>query len=207
MAHVLMVIAPQIFRDEEYAHTKEVLEARGATVTTASLVAGTCTGKLGMTAEATLGIDQADASEYDAVVFVGGGGASVFFDDPVAHSLARAMVESGKVLAAICIGPSILSHAGLLRGVRVTAFETEHDDLVARGALWTGAPVEVDGRIITGNGPEAARTFGGAIADALGLLAGSMGYPARRFWLACAIGNTVKYVGMAYLADAASSFF
>ena len=169
MAHVLMVIAPAVFRDEEYAHPKEVLEGRGASVTTASTRVGTCQGKLGMTAEATLAVADANAADYDAVVFIGGGGAAVFFDDPLAHTLARSALESGKVLAAICIAPSILARAGLLDGVRATAFASQHDDLVAHGALWTGAPVEVDGRIITANGPAAARDFGSAIADMLGL--------------------------------------
>ncbi len=40
--------------------------------------------------------------------------------------------------------------------------------------------------------------------DAIGLLAGSLAYPPiRRFWLACALGNSAKYVGVAYLGDLA----
>lgn len=169
MPDVLMVIAPEVFRDEEYAGPKEVLEARGATVTTASVAPGTCRGKLGMTAEASLGVDEADASEYDAVAFVGGAGAQVFFDDPATHALARAEYEAGNVVAAICIAPSVLGHAGLLNGVRVTSFPSQADDLRAHGATWTGEPVEVDGAIITANGPDAAEAFGHAIADAIGL--------------------------------------
>ncbi|MRR13421.1 hypothetical protein EG835_13430 [bacterium] len=169
MARVLMVIAPETFRDEEYAEPKAVLESLGATVTTASRAAGSSTGKLGMTAVATLGIAEADASDYDAVVFVGGSGASVFFDDPSAHTLARSAFDHGLVVAAICIAPSILARAGLLDGVRATAFPSQLDDLVAHGAVWTGAPVEIDGAILPANGPDAARDFGRAIADALGL--------------------------------------
>lgn len=169
MQQVLMVIAPAIFRDEEYAHPKAVLEGLGAHVTTASRAVGTCTGKLGMTAEATVAVADANADDYDAVVFVGGGGAEVFFDDAAAHTLARSALEGGKVVAAICIAPSILARAGLLNGVRATAFPSRQQDLEAHGALWTGVPVEVDGAIITANGPDAARDFGLAIADALGL--------------------------------------
>ncbi len=39
--------------------------------------------------------------------------------------------------------------------------------------------------------------------DAVGLLAGSLGYPPRRFWLACALGNSLKYIAFAYLGDVA----
>lgn len=169
MPRVLMVIAPDVFRDEEYAEPKRVFEAWGAPVTTASLRSGTCTGKLGMTAEATLAVADARPTDYDAVVFVGGGGAQVFFDDPNAHALARGAFENRRVVAAICIGPTVLAHAGLLEGVRATAFPSQHDDLIAHGALWSNGPVEVDGSIITANGPDAARAFGLAIAASLGM--------------------------------------
>ncbi|MDO8848495.1 MAG: DJ-1/PfpI family protein [Coriobacteriia bacterium] len=169
MARVLMVIAPAIFRDEEYSQPKAVLEARGAEVITASRTPGICHGKLGMTAEATVAIAEVEAADYDAVVFVGGGGAEVFFDDPAAHRLARRALEADRVLGAICIAPSILARAGLLQGVRATAFGSQRADLVAHGAIWTGRPVEVDGAIVTANGPDAARDFGMEIADTLGL--------------------------------------
>lgn len=169
MARVLMVIAPAVFRDEEYAHPKAVLEARGAEVITASRAVGPCQGKLGMTAEATVALADAEASGYDAVVFVGGGGAETYFDDPSAHRLARATLEAGRVLGAICIAPSILARAGLLHGVRATAFASQKDDLIAHGARWSEGPVEVDGPIVTANGPDAARDFGYQIGDLLGL--------------------------------------
>jgi protease I len=169
MKRVVMVIAPVVFRDEEYAEPKEVLESRGADVVTASIRRGLCVGKLG--AEATAEIDLAEAleREWDAVVFVGGGGAEVFFDDPAAHALAASAAHSGSVLGAICIAPSTLAHAGLLSGRRATAFPSQQDDLVESGATWTGEAVTVDGRIITANGPEAATAFGEALAEALDL--------------------------------------
>ncbi|MDY0088431.1 MAG: DJ-1/PfpI family protein [Coriobacteriia bacterium] len=169
MKNVLMVIAPRDFRDEEYAHPKQVLESRGARVVTASTTPGPCIGKLGMHAEATLAVSDADALDYDAVVFIGGAGSAVFFDDPYAQALARAARVNKRVLAAICIAPSVLAHAGLLAGVEATAFESQKEDLEKHGAIWTGEPVTVDGLVITANGPDAAWDFGNAIADALGI--------------------------------------
>lgn len=169
MKKVLMVIAPETFRDEEYAHPKEVLESRGARVVTASTRPGTCVGKLGMTAEAEISVAEADALDYDAVVFVGGAGSKVFFDDPYAQALARAARVNKRVLAAICVAPSILARAGLLRGWPATAFESQKEDLEAHGAIWTGERLTVQGHVITANGPEAARDFGIAIADALSI--------------------------------------
>ncbi len=169
MTQVLMVVAPQQFRDEEYEHPREVLLSRGATVTTASVEPGECIGRFGAKAHAEMAVADADPADYDAVVFVGGAGSAVYFDDERAHALARAVAERGGVVAAICIAPSTLARAGLLRGRRATAYPTQRDDLVAHGAAWSDGPVEIDGRIITANGPDAARAFGEAIADALGL--------------------------------------
>lgn len=169
MPDVVMVIAPTLFRDEEYAEPKRVLESRGASVTTASVTPGECIGKLGLRVQAEISVSDAASRDWDAVVFVGGAGAAVYFDDSAAHSLARRAAGGPGVLSAICIAPSTLAHAGLLSGVRATAFPSQEEDLVAHGALWTGEPVTTHGRIVTGNGPEAATEFGQTVGDLLGL--------------------------------------
>jgi uncharacterized membrane protein YdjX (TVP38/TMEM64 family) len=43
--------------------------------------------------------------------------------------------------------------------------------------------------------------------DVIGVLAGSLSYPVRRFWLACLIGNCTKYVGMAVLGGTALTWW
>lgn len=169
MPEVLMVIAPQVFRDEEYAEPMRVLNERGARVVTASLEPGECIGKLGMRATAEVTVAEALAKTWDAVVFVGGAGAQVYFDNADAHALAQTTHKRGGIVSAICIAPSVLAHAGLLDGVQATAFPSQKDDLVAHGARWSDEPVVVSGRIVTANGPEAAEAFGVAIAELSGL--------------------------------------
>ncbi len=169
MPRILMVIAPLTFRDEEYATPKEAFQAHGAEVVTASARPGTCTGKLGMTAEATLALSDADGAAFDAVVFVGGGGSEIYFDDPDAHRVAREAYAAGRVVAAICIAPSLLARAGMLDGIRATAFPSQERDLVVHGAIWTGDPVTVDPPFVTASGPEAATGFADAICTLLGI--------------------------------------
>lgn len=169
MQTVVMVIAPAMFRDEEYADPRSVLKGRGAEVVTASVDVGTCTGKLGMRVDADVALRDVDPSALDGLVFVGGAGAEVFFDDEVAHVLVQAMIDEAKVVGAICIAPSILARAGVLEGRRATSFPDSRGDLESHGATYTGAKVEVDGDIVTANGPEAARDFGMTLADLLGL--------------------------------------
>ena len=169
MPAVLMVIAQEMFRDEEYEHPREVFERRGATVTVASVEPGVCKGRFGLTAIADIALGEANAEEYDAVVFVGGGGASIYFDDPLAQSLAVTMYGGGKIVGAICIAPTILANAGLLKGKKATSFPSQEDVLRGAGVLYTGNPVQTDGRIVTAMGPEAAYGFGEAVGNAMGL--------------------------------------
>jgi len=167
MARVAMIIAPDQFRDEEYAEPKSVLESHGHDVVTVSVAPGPCRGKLGMMTQADAALRDLDPAHYDAVVFIGGGGASVFFDDADAHALVRAAMDAGRVVGAICIAPSTLARADVLDGGRATCFPTQEDDLAEHGATYTGAPVEVWGNVVTANGPQAAHEFGERIAQML----------------------------------------
>ncbi|MBW2971655.1 DJ-1/PfpI family protein [Candidatus Woesearchaeota archaeon] len=165
---ILMVIAPEGFRDEEFLEPKKVFEGAGAEVTVASKGVKVAKGKLGATADVDMDISEASADDYDAVVFIGGPGAAVYFDDPVALNLAQKSYNSGKVTAAICIAPSILANAGVLDGKQATSFESESRNIEAKSAGYTGKPVTVDGKIVTANGPAAAKKFGEAIVKLLG---------------------------------------
>ncbi len=163
----VMVIAPSDFRDEELFQTKEVLETAGVEVKIASSATGEITGSRGGKATPDIALSEVNAADYDAVVFVGGGGASAYFNDATAQNLAKDAASKGRVVAAICIAPSILANAGLLEGKRATAFSSEQSNLETKGATYTGEAVTVDGKIITADGPAAARDFGAAIVNAI----------------------------------------
>jgi protease I len=95
-------------------------------------------------------------------------GATEYWNDSQAIAIAKSAAGKGKLLGAICIAPVTLANAGLLEGKKATVWESEVDKLKAKGAKYTGAAVEVDGNVITANGPEAAAGFGSAIVVALG---------------------------------------
>ncbi|NIA06329.1 MAG: DJ-1 family protein [Actinobacteria bacterium] len=164
---VLMIIASDKFRDEELFESRDILNQAGARITVASSKVGTVTGMLGGTAQVSLDIKQADAADYDAVIFVGGSGASEYFNDPTAHKIATDAAASGKVVAAICIAPSILANAGLLEGKKSTCYVSQKANLLSKQADYTGNSVEVDGNIITADGPNSSIAFGQAVLKAL----------------------------------------
>lgn len=164
---VVMIIAPRNFRDEELLDTKEVLENYNVDVTVASKNVEKATGSLGAEVDIDKDIADVKVNEYDAVVFVGGPGTNVYFNDETALDIARDFYELGKITAAICIAPVILANAGILDGKKATVFSTGKDDIMANGADYTGEQVTQDGKVITGNGPAAARNFGELIAKEL----------------------------------------
>jgi len=163
---VLMVLASQNFRDPEFFVPKDVIEKAGITVLTASSKPES-TGAEGGKVKIDALLDKVNPSEYDAVAFIGGPGSTEYFDNKTAHQICKNTIGSGKVLASICAAGSTLARAGVLKGKKATAFEGRGQDLKDHGAIYTGKPLEIDGSIITANGPRAAREFGEAIVKAL----------------------------------------
>jgi protease I len=169
MQHALFIIAPENFRDEELFHPLAVLEKAGIICTIASREAGKCKGRLGSEAEAQIGINQINAEDFDAIIFVGGGGSEIYFEDAAAHLLTQKAFASGKIVAAICAAPVILAKAGILRGKKATCFDDSAyiAALEASGANYINENVVVDGKIITADGPAAATAFGERILESI----------------------------------------
>ena len=166
---ILMVVAPFNFRDEELFVPKEFFEKNGIKVVVASKEEGIANGMLGGSINVDVRVSDADASDYDAVVFVGGSGvdSQMLYDDPGYLKLAKDTNDAGKLICAICLGPMIPANAGLLSGRNATVFISGVSYIEERGANYTGAPVTRDGRIITAEGPNAAEEFAETITKAL----------------------------------------
>lgn len=167
MAKIVLVIAQRDFRDEELFHTKEELEKAGHKTIVASRRKGECTGMLGGKAKAEISLEEIKTSDFQGIVFVGGGGSAEYFNDAKALNLAKEFFKEEKLVCAICIAPSILANAGLLKEKKATCFSSEAGNLKAKGANYTGKPVETDGKIITADGPKSAREFGKKIVSML----------------------------------------
>ncbi|HEG44183.1 MAG TPA: DJ-1 family protein [Phycisphaerales bacterium] len=163
----VLIIAAQTFRDEELFDTQAALESAGVETVIASTKIGTCTGKLGRNAESTMLVKDINVDDFDAIVFIGGGGAMQYYNDPDALKTATDACTKDKVIAAICIAPRILANAGLLKGISATCYESEAKALKKLGAKFQTADVIKDKKFITASGPQAAKEFGQTIAKAL----------------------------------------
>jgi protease I len=157
---VLVVLAPKDFQDEEFFKGRIGMQAAGAEVSTASWGTEEATGMANGKARINVEIKQARAEDYDAFVFIGGSGAKIYFKNKTVLNLVRQAAAQKKILGAICIAPSILANAGVLKGKKVTACPSEAKNLSRQGAVYSGRPIEVDGKIITAMGPAQSEKFG-----------------------------------------------
>lgn len=164
---VVMIIASHDFRDEELFKPRDLFLERGMKVILASSSLKTARGMLGGTAQPDILIKEVKVEEFDAIVFVGGMGSSEYWEDPVAREIVKKAVALNKIIGAICIAPVTLANAFILEGKKATVFSSEINKLKNKGAIYTGKNVEVDGNIITANGPQAAEEFGKAIIQSL----------------------------------------
>jgi protease I len=167
MKRVVMIIAQENFRDEELLQPKKILEEAGITVKVASRAKGEATGMLGARVLPDMTLQDINVRDFDAIIFVGGQGASIYWDDPFAHSIANDANSAGKLVAAICIAPVTLAKAGLLKGKKATVWASEEGELTSEGARYTAKAVERDGNIITATGPAAAVEFAKKLVEAL----------------------------------------
>jgi len=165
--HVLMVVAHNNFRDEEYTTTREKLEAAGVKITVASTVSKNAQGTQGLKIDPDLMIDDVDPEQYDAVVFVGGSGSSQYWHDVKAHEIALNLNKREKLVVAGSYATPILAVAGLLSGKNATGHVAVYEKLQVGGAKYTGKKVEKDGNIITSSGANAVKQLAELLAQSL----------------------------------------
>jgi len=129
--------------------------------------ARTYRSKEGYPAEEEVSIQNADASDFDAVIVPGGYAPDMMRRDRRMVDFVREMDSRNKVVAAICHGPWMLVSAGILQGRKATSFFAIRDDVVNAGAEWTDREVVVDGNLITSRVPGDLPAFCDAIRKTL----------------------------------------
>jgi protease I len=164
---ILVILPPRQFRDEEYQKPKALFDESGARVTVASSTLAPAQGMRGTVVTPDASIKDVKATDFDAVLLVGGIGSNAFWHDEIVHYLVKESVRAGKVVGAICLAPVTLANAGLLEGKPATAYPSAESYLKWKGATYTGSSVEIAGNIVTAKGPESAEEFARTVARLL----------------------------------------
>jgi protease I len=152
------ILATDGFEQAELLEPKRVLEKEGATAEVVSPnpeeIRGWDQNDWGKKVDVDVLLDEADPSQYDALVLPGG----VMNPDrlrmnPRAVAFVKSFADAGKPIAAICHGPWTLIEAGAVRGRRVTSWPSLRTDLRNAGAEWVDEEVVVDRGLVTSRKP------------------------------------------------------
>ena len=164
---ILIIISQRNFCDEEYHKTRAILESFNITCKVASSELSTAVGMEGSIVKPDIPIRKINPNKFDALCLIGGVGCTVYWHDRRVHNLVVEANKDGLLLCAICLTPVILANAGLLKGVRATAYPSAAKYMERKGADYSHKLVEIEKNIITANGLEAAEAFARRINDIL----------------------------------------
>lgn len=113
--------------------------------------------------------EEVDYNAYDACILPGGiPGVDNLKADATVRKVCTDFAAAGKVVAAICAGPTVLASFGVLQGKKATVYPGMDGALTAAGAEYTGLPLTIDGSVVTGEALGAAIPFALALARILG---------------------------------------
>jgi protease I len=105
-------------------------------------------------------VEEASASDYDALVIPGGvGNPDTMRGDENAVGFVREFFEQGKPVGVICHGPWMLVEAGVVRGRKVTSWPTLQTDIRNAGGQWVDEEVVVDQGLVTSRKPDDLPAF------------------------------------------------
>lgn len=176
---VVIIVPEKYFNDREYFGVENALKLVGIQPVIASSVKGEIKGIERNIITATMLIRDIKADDYDAFVFIGGpsSGTRDYFNDADVLNIVRSADKEKKILAAIGTAPVVFAYADIVRGRKVASAVSQRRKIFVSGGEWKNASLEIDGNMITSNGPDASLTatnssdiaqrFGAAIVDML----------------------------------------
>ncbi len=157
------------FEEIEFASIVDILRRCNIEVTSVSLQGDIVEGAHGIKIVADKTFGNVRVEDFDVVITVGGtpGTDNLRKDERVKNAL-KESAKLGKLTAAICATPSILSEIGLLKGKNCTIYPGMENLLKKGGCKFKkNALVVVDGKIITSRGPATSIPFALKIAEKL----------------------------------------
>ena len=125
------------------------------------------TGGHGITVEADIELGQMDLTGLEMIVLPGGlGGVATVRNSPEALNALRFAWENGKLVAAICAGPTVLADLGITDGRTATCYPGCESGK-GSAVMIADVPCIQDGNLITGTSAGCAVSFGLKLVEAL----------------------------------------
>ena len=152
------------FEEDELISPRNALEEAGAETWVVSPESGKVKAwkhnDWGTEVDVDTPLDSANPDDYDALLLPGG----VMNPDHLrrneqALDFVRSFFQTGKSVGAICHGPWTLIDAGVVRGRKLTSYESIQTDLKNAGAKWEDKEVIVDNGLVTSRTPDDLPAF------------------------------------------------
>ncbi len=146
------------FEEIEALATVDILRRAGVNVVTVGVGSKMPEGAHGIAVCADMTENALNLADIEGVVLPGGmPGTTNLEASAVVQAAVAAAIERGLLVAAICAAPSILGHAGYLKGKKATCYPGFEPELISATVKQDG--VVVDDNIITASGAGVAVDF------------------------------------------------
>jgi len=160
----IAIIATDMVEQVELVEPRKALENAGAKTELLSIKPGKIQGfnhfDKADEHEVDKLVEEADASDYDALLIPGGvGNPDQLRADENVVQFTRDFFEQGKPVAAICHGPWVLVEAGVVKGRKVTSWPSLQTDIRNAGGNWVDEQVVVDQGLVTSRKPDDIPAF------------------------------------------------
>lgn len=162
------VLVDNYFEQAEFEEPIKALKDAGVAVTIVSTAGADLQAlkhvDMGDMFHADKALDEADVSDYDALVLPGGAvNADSLRMVPKAREWVTSFMDANKPLAVICHAPWVLVSAGIAKGKKLTSYYTIQDDIRDAGGDWVDEAVVTDGNLITSRQPDDLPAFNNAL--------------------------------------------
>ncbi|CAM4098291.1 type 1 glutamine amidotransferase domain-containing protein [Zobellia nedashkovskayae] len=166
----IAILATNGFEESELKSPKEAMEKEGFNVDIVSLesgeIKGWADGNWSNSYKVDKTIDQVTAEDYNALMLPGG----VINPDKLRReekvlTFVRDFFKQEKPVAAICHASWTLISADVVKGRKMTSFNSIKDDLVNAGANWVDEEVVVDQGFVTSRNPDDLPAFNSKLIE------------------------------------------
>ena len=155
------------FEETEAVAPLDLLRRAGVEVSTVGLNGKVIYGAHGIGVEADITIGQMDLTNLEMIILPGGlGGVTSCRACPEAMEALRFAWDNGKLVGAICAGPTVLADLHITDGMHTTCFPG-CEGMMGTALCQEGKAAVTDGRLITGTSAGCAIPFGLELIAAL----------------------------------------
>lgn len=155
------------FEESEAIVPLDLLRRAGIEVSTVALDGLSVTSSHGVTMTADLTLSEVDGEQVEMLILPGGmGGVAAIQSNLFALALIQKVWHRGAFLAAICAGPTVLAHQGILDRRKAVCYPGMEEQM-GSAVVQKGSHVVVDGYLVTGEAAGSSFEFGLKLVELL----------------------------------------